>query len=217
VTARLPLFPLGTVLFPGLLLPLHVFEERYRRMVHELLDLPEHQRRFGVVAIREGREVGADGVHALHAVGCVARLRRVDPYDDGRFDVMSTGEQRFRLVDVDGSRPYLCGEVELLDEPPGESPDELAAGVRRQFDAYRRALGGEPRGDEVPDDPGLLSYLVAATAVLELDDKQRLLEAPDVAARLRRELRLLRRETALLGLLPSLPGVELTRAPVSPN
>jgi hypothetical protein len=216
VTARLPLFPLGTVLFPGLLLPLHVFEERYRRMVRDLLELPDHRRRFAVVAIREGREVGADGVRALHAVGCVARLRRVDPYDDGRFDIISTGEQRIRLVDLDPSLPYLCAEVELLDEPPGESAPALARAVRDRFRDYRRALGGQP-GDDLPDDPGLLSYLVAATVVLDLDDKQRLLEAPDVAGRLRRELRLLHRETALLGSLPSLPGVELTRVPASPN
>jgi hypothetical protein len=216
VTARLPLFPLGTVLFPGLLLPLHVFEGRYRRMVRDLLALPEHQRRFGVVAIREGREVGADGIRALHAVGCVARLRRVDPYDDGRYDIVGTGEQRIRLRDVDDSLPYLSADVELLDEPAGEAPDVLARAVRWQFDAYRRALGGKT-DDDLTDDPGLLSYLVAATVVLDLDDKQRLLEAPDVAARLRRELRLLRRETALLGRLRSLPGVELTRVPASPN
>jgi Lon protease-like protein len=216
VTVRLPLFPLGTVLFPGLLLPLHVFEQRYRRMVRDLLAEPEERRRFGVVAIREGREVGAEGVRALHAVGCVARLRRVDPYDDGRYDLVATGERRFRLVGVDDSRPYLSAEVEPLDEPPGEAADLLAAAVAIRFGAYRRALGGEV-GDDLPDDPGLLSYLVAATAVLDLDDKQRLLEAPDTAARLRREVRLLRRETALLGLLPSLPGVELTRVPASPN
>jgi Lon protease-like protein len=216
VTARLPLFPLGTVLFPGLLLPLHVFEERYRRMVRDLLELPDHRRRFAVVAIREGREVGADGVRALHAVGCVARVRRVDPYDDGRYDLVSVGEQRFRLADVDDSLPYLCADVELLDEPAGSGPSGLATAVRRQFETYRRALGGEAV-DDLPDDPGLLAYLVAATAVLDLDDKQRLLEAPDLTARLGRELRLLRRETALLGMLPSLPGVELTRVPASPN
>jgi Lon protease-like protein len=73
VSTRLPLFPLGTVLFPGVLLPLHVFEERYRSMVRDLLDAPAEERRFGVVAIREGREVGADGIRALHAVGCGIR------------------------------------------------------------------------------------------------------------------------------------------------
>jgi Lon protease-like protein len=117
-----------------LLLPLHVFEERYRRMVRDLLELPDHRRRFAVVAIREGREVGADGVRALHAVGCVARVRRVDPYDDGRYDLVSVGEQRFRLADVDDSLPYLCADVELLDEPAGNGPSGLATAVRRQFE-----------------------------------------------------------------------------------
>lgn len=219
MSLRLPLFPLGTVLFPGLMLPLHVFEERYRQMVRDLVAAPEEERRIGVVAIREGREVGADSVRALHAVGCIARLRRVQPYADGRFDLVTTGAQRFRLLDVDAAKPYLRGAVEPLDEPPGESPGAPAAAVRTLFDLYRQALGAgtaEPSVD-LPTDPEALSYLVAATAVLDLTDKQALLEAPDTADRLRRELRLLRREIALLGLLPSLPGVELTRAPASPN
>ena len=216
MTAGLPLFPLGTVLFPGLVLPLHVFEERYRRLVRDLVTEPEAERQFGVVAIREGREVGSDGVRALHPVGCIARLRRVDPYDDGRFDILSTGTQRFRLDEVDTSLPYLRGDVEILDEPAGESPAPLAGVVASAFDAYRRALGATASA-ELPEEPQSLSYLVAATMVLELSDKQRLLEAPDTTDRLRRELRLLRRETALLGLLPSLPGVELTRVPSSPN
>jgi len=216
VTAGLPLFPLGTVLFPGLVLPLHVFEERYRRLVRDLVTEPEAERQFGVVAIREGREVGSDGVRALHPVGCIARLRRVDPYDDGRFDILSTGTQRFRLDGVDTSLPYLRGDVEILDEPTGESPAPLAGVVASAFDAYRRALGATASA-ELPEEPQSLSYLVAATLVLELSDKKRLLEAPDTTDRLRRELCLLRRETALLGLLPSLPGVELTRVPSSPN
>jgi Lon protease-like protein len=216
VSTRLPLFPLGTVLFPGVLLPLHVFEERYRSMVRDLLDAPAEERRFGVVAIREGREVGADGIRALHAVGCVARLRRVEPYADGRFDVVATGAERFRLVELDTARPYLRGTVEVLDDPPGPSPDVVADGVRALFDVYRRALGADT-DDPLPDDPAVLSYLVATSAVLDLTDKQRLLECADTTQRLRQELRLLRRETALLGLLPSLPGVELTRVPASPN
>jgi hypothetical protein len=87
--------------------------------------------------------------------------------------------------------------------------------VASAFEDYRDALGAGP-GD-LSDDPGTLSYLVAAAAILDLSDKQRLLEAPDTSARLRAELALLRRETALLGLLPSLPAVELTRVPESPN
>lgn len=216
MTVRIPLFPLGTVLFPGLLLPLHVFERRYRDLVRDLLTAPDEQRRFGVIAIREGREVGADGIRALYPVGCVARLRRVDPYDDGRFDIVSTGAQRFRLLSVDTALPYLRAEVELLDEAPGEAADAAAAGVRALFDVYRRAVGAQP-AEDLPTEPDVLSYLVAATMVLDLPDRQILLEQPDTTLRLRQELRLLRRETALLGLLPSLPGVELTRVAASPN
>lgn len=216
VTSGIPLFPLGTVLFPGLVLPLHVFEERYRQLVRDLVAEPETERQFGVVAIREGREVGSDGVRALHPVGCIARLRRVDPYDDGRFDILSTGTRRFRLDEVDTSLPYLRGNVEIMGEPEGESAGPLAGVVSSAFDSYRRALGATA-SSELPDDPRSLSYLVAATMVLELSEKQRLLEAPDTTDRLRRELRLLRRETTLLSLLPSLPGVELTRIPSSPN
>ena len=216
VTARLPLFPLGTVLFPGVPLPLHVFEERYRSLVRDLLTAPDAERVFGVVAIREGREVGEEGITALHGFGCVARLRRVEPYADGRFDVVATGAQRFRLLDLDGSRPYLSGSVELLGEPAGASAATVAESVRGLFGSYRRALGSDS-DEALPADPAVLSYLVAAAAVLDLAEKQSLLEAPDATERLRREVRLLRRETALLGLLPSLPGVELTRVPMSPN
>lgn len=219
---RLPLFPLGTVLFPGVILPLHVFEERYRRMVRDLLTEDHDRRDLGIVAIREGREVGADGVRALHGVGCVARLRRVDPYADGRFDIVCMGTSRFQLGPdgLDDSLPYLRGRVELLAEPAGDDPGAAAGTVRQMFDAYRAALGGDAAGtdaDDVPDDPRQLSYLVAATVVLDLADRQRLLEAPDTSARLRAEARLLRRETTLLERLPSLPGVELTRVPASPN
>ena len=76
MTETLPLFPLGSVLYPGLLLPLHIFEERYRQLVRDLLEAPE-PRRFGVVAIREGRETGVDGVSALYEIGCTATVRRV--------------------------------------------------------------------------------------------------------------------------------------------
>ena len=222
MTVRLPLFPLGAVLFPSLLLPLHVFEDRYRAMVHDLLELPAEQRLFGVVAIREGREVGADGVRALHAVGCVARLRRAEPYADGRFDIVGTGADRFRVLAVHadpraaGATPYVRADVELLDEPPGPAPEALVPVVRSLFTRYRLALGGA--GDlDLSGDPTALSYEVAAGAVLDVTEKQRLLEAADTTTRLRLEVTLLRRETALFGQLPSLPGVELTRVPASPN
>jgi uncharacterized protein len=217
---RLPLFPLGTVLFPGLLLPLHVFEDRYRALVRDLVDAPEEARGFGVVAIREGREVGDGGIRSLHPVGCLADLRQVEPHPDGRFDIVATGARRFRIDSVDAtSQPYLQAEIEYLDEPDGEAADVLARTVAMLWGAYRQALTGRrPEDtDELPDEPVVLSYLVAAATILDLSDKQRLLEEPDTTSRLRRELAILRREAMVLRLLPSLPAVELTQAAVSPN
>lgn len=223
MTERIPLFPLGTVLFPGLVLPLHIFEERYRQLVRDLVQQAEDvPRSFGVVAIREGREVGADGVRALHEVGCTTVVHQVQPYPDGRFDLMTAGARRFRLRAVDDRSPYLVGEVELLDERAGDEADLLARSVGRFFASYRDGLlaarGQPPPGPpELPADPAVLSYLVAAAMVLEVADKQRLLAAPDAATRLRFELGLLRRENALLAALPSLPAVELSRSPYGSN
>ena len=124
----IPLFPLGTVLVPGLLLPLHIFEPRYRQLVVDLESQPEGERGFGVVAIREGREVGADGVTAMFEVGTVAELREVDRYPDGRADIMTNGDARFHLLGlVETGTPYLCGEVEWLGEGDG---DGFGAGAR---------------------------------------------------------------------------------------
>src|SRR5450432_661220 len=119
MSETLPLFPLGTVLYPGLLLPLHIFEERYRQLVRDLLETsgPQH---FGVVAIRKGRETGIDGISALYEIGCTATLRQVAKHPDGRFDLVTVGTQRFRLAELDHSRPYLQGQVDLLAEDTGD-------------------------------------------------------------------------------------------------
>jgi Lon protease-like protein len=221
VADRIPLFPLGTVLYPGLVLPLHVFEDRYKLLVARLTeggaDAPEG---FGVVAIRLGRESGVDGVSALHDVGCLAELRELTPMDDGRFDLVTTGSRRFRLLAVDTSEPYLQGDVEWLEEPEGDAAAVLARSVAARFLAYRAMLLGAPRGQtqvDLPRRPTVLSYAVAASMVLDLLDQQELLAAPDTTTRLRLELGLLRREAALLRQLPSLPGVELARQPAPPN
>src|ERR1700722_2841548 len=119
MSTTIPLFPLGSVLYPGLVLPLHIFEDRYRQLVRDLLAGPEPQA-FGVVAIKEGRETGIAGVSALHEIGCTATLRQVDQYDDGRYDLVTVGAERFRLAGLDESRPYLQGDVELLANEVGD-------------------------------------------------------------------------------------------------
>lgn len=220
MTERLPLFPLSTVLYPGLQLPLHIFEERYRRLVHDLTSGAQPAA-FGVIAISSGREAG-QAQPALYEVGCTAALRSVEALPDGRFDILTVGTRRFRLHAVDAAGMYLVGEVSYLDEEPGADAASAAGAVSRAYldyvDRLLSSAGQAPRtGAELPTDPVLLSYLVAAAMVLDLRDKQQLLQEPDAAARLRAELALLRRERQLLTHLKSLPGTDLIGRGQSPN
>jgi len=222
MSETLPLFPLGTVLFPGLLLPLHIFEDRYRQLIRDLADGPD-PRRFGVIAIRHGRETGVDGIQALYEIGCTAILRQVKPLEDGRYDVITVGTQRFRLATLDDSGPYLRGQVDLLTEETG---DETAAAqavrvVRDGFRAYLNALA--ERGvtqispPELPEDPVTLSYLVAASMISDLSDRQALLAEPDALHRLTAERALLSRELTMLRMLTATPAPDLRNSPYSSN
>ena len=225
MSEMLPLFPLSTVLFPGMRLPLHIFEERYQTLVADLLAGPE-PRRFGVIAIRSGTEVGAESVAALHEVGCVAVVRQVAPTADGRYDLLTVGTDRFKLVDVDRSRPYLRGEIELLPEEDAEpGAAEAAAGIVRQvqagFRAYLNALADQGGGvisiADLPDEPGLLSYVIGAAMIIDLPERQSLLAAPDSMARLRLERSLLVREIAILRATTTRPAPDYAHEQFSPN
>ena len=218
----LPLFPLGTVLYPGLVLPLHIFEDRYRQLIRDLLDGQE-PRRFGVIAIREGRETGIGGVSALHEVGCTATVREIEEADDGQYDIVTVGTDRFRLHDLDDSRQYLVGEVEMLGEPAGDEAAAAlaAAAVQRAFRAYLNVLADRGAATisvpDLPDEPILLSYLVAASMIIEMTDRQGLLAQPDAVRRLSAERVLLARETAILREMGSTPAPDLRSSPYSPN
>jgi hypothetical protein len=226
MSEMLPLFPLSAVLFPGMRLPLHIFEERYQTLVADLLAGPE-PRRFGVIAIRAGREVGADSVAALHEVGCVAVMRQAAPTADGRYDLLTVGTERFRLAGVDRSRPYLQGEIELLpdDDAAGPGAAEAAAGTVRQvqagFRAYLNALADQGGGmisiADLPDEPALLSYVIGAAMIIDLPERQSLLAAPDAMARLRLERSLLVREIAILRATTSRPAPDYAHEQFSPN
>jgi hypothetical protein len=219
VGTRLPIFPLATVLVPGLVLPLRIFEPRYRVLVEALMALPEGAtRQFGVIALRSGSEAGDLDPPDVHAVGCTAELREVTPYADGRFDIVTVGETRFRLTGLDtaAGTPYHTGIVEFLPESDGEGDVQRLAGVvTHLFAAYREALGVEVSA--LPDDPQVISYLIAAAVVLHLPARQSLLEQPTTADRLRAECDLLRRECALVKAFRSLPAVELAKGAVNPN
>ncbi|HEV2636883.1 MAG TPA: LON peptidase substrate-binding domain-containing protein [Actinocrinis sp.] len=212
-----PLFPLSTVHYPGVVLPLQIFEPRYRRLVADLqAEPPGSERHFGIAAVKSGRESAADSLDQIHEIGCLAELTRAVEHEDGRYSIVVTGTQRFRILEIDTSGPYLHALVDLLDEPVGAQAQGLKTASAALFLAYQRALGalrGVKVGPtpELPDEPTILSYLIAASMVLDLADKQRLLAAPDASARLRREQMLLQRETFLIGELRSLPAIDLIR------
>lgn len=232
--AILPVFPLGTVLFPGLVLPLHIFEQRYRTLVRDLVATTgDDPHEFGVITLRHGSEVLPDATEAepdpevtadqLYDVGCTAELRQVTELPDGRFDIVTVGRRRFRVVGLATPQPhpYLSAEVEWLpdEEPVGENAELLAPRVLASFRTYLDLLRPDSEVlDQVPDDPTVLSHLVAATAQLTTDERQELLAAPDTATRLRAELRLLNREAGLLAKVRAVPVPlsDLAR-PVSPN
>src|SRR6266540_2012753 len=195
---ELPLFPLSTVLYPGLSIPLHVFEDRYREMFGRVLD---GGRRFGVVAIVHGHEVGGSSIS--HPIGCVAEVREVRRHPDGRLDVVARGERRFRIEGVTQAAPYIVASVATLGEATGESATERILPAARLFNRYVATLleiAGEDEIEQVdlPDDPVTASYLVAAGLQVDLAYKQHLLAIPSAAERLRAEAALLRRELALL-------------------
>jgi len=146
----LPLFPLHTVLFPGQLLPLHIFEPRYRLMVTECL---AGQSTFGVVLIQEGAEVGDEATP--FDVGTTARIEQVNRLDDGRFNILCVGQARFRVLSLRHNRPYLSGDVDLWPwEPPAqEQPDPRTAHVKSLLTTYLQRLA-HATGNTVQLDEG---------------------------------------------------------------
>jgi Lon protease-like protein len=199
---ELPLFPLNTVLFPGMPLHLHIFEERYKRMVNNCL---QSDRRFGVVMIQSGLEALGPLPEPCQ-VGCVAQIIEVAPLGEGRMNLVVRGGERFRILTIDHkTQPYLIGKVELF---PLRIEDQLdlqraALHLRPRLDRYTQLLMqmsdlqselGKP-----PDDPELLAYLAAILLQLPIKEKQELLElenAQELYARLDgifdRELALMR-------------------------
>ncbi len=143
---EIPLFPLHTVLCPGIVLPLHIFEERYRAMTRRCLDTGEP---FGVVLIRDGREVGTQEVATLAGVGAFAEIREAGRYPDGRYDLLAAATGRFAIDAVDARRePFLVAEVTPLEDEVGDEPraERLAATAIRRFVRYldlMRARYGE--------------------------------------------------------------------------
>jgi Lon protease-like protein len=219
---EVPLFPLNTVVFPGVATPLHIFEERYRTLIRELVEIESvFDRVFGIIAIREGYEVGDHGMQSAHRVGTLVQLTEVDPYDDGRFDIQVIGRQRLRVTESDNSGPFLRGDVELLSDEDEPNAQDEAARTLATFEIYRERLselrGGPVLAGEMPHDPAYLSYALAATCLLTLPQRQALLEADSALERLGMLRRTLHEEMRAMRAIPSLPATEVARTRWSPN
>jgi Lon protease-like protein len=200
VTEEAPLFPLNTVLFPGMPLPLHIFEPRYREMIGTCSD---EDRPFGVVLIRDGLEVGAPATP--FEVGTMAKIVGVDRMPDGRMNIVTVGTKRFRIHSFDASkRSYMVGDVEVLpDEPGGRPPStelvtDVGALVQRYWAMIQAASEQEITPLQLPTTSDQLSYLVGAVLRVPNEERQRLLEMDTTAARLELERDLLRNASRTL-------------------
>lgn len=198
-TMNMPLFPLNVVLFPGMVLPLHIFEPRYREMVGRCL---EEKIPFGVVLIHEGAEVG--GPARPYLVGTAARIVRTEHLEDGRYNITTVGTQRFRILELDHSHSYLSAKVTHFPAVNGNTRAavEMAHRVRPKVIEYvellSKASETELKLDRLPEDPLTLAYLVAIALQVNNHAKQELLETAGVPEILERERSLLTYETLLL-------------------
>lgn len=192
-TRELPLFPLNTVLFPSLPLPLHIFEERYKLMIGTCAVT---DRQFGVCLIKEGVEVG--GPAEPYEIGTLARIAEIERMPDGRMNLMTFGVTRFRILSMVQREPYLIGRVELLEGPAEQTDQEIVLDVADRLLSYLQLVRGVqrlPNRDDLISDVDRLSYLVAATLNIPPATRQELLEVDSTATRLREVRAMLRRES----------------------
>jgi len=170
----LPLFPLETVLLPGVPLPLHIFEPRYREMIGECFDA---KRPFGIVRAKDEK---------IAEMGCTAEIMKVlKRYDDGRMDIATIGRRRFEILEVSHERSFLQGEVLYVDDDPAASGDTLDADRARALELFEEVIdlvGIEQ--DEIEVESTLLSFQLAGALPIDLDFKQALLGIRSEAERL---------------------------------
>ena len=193
---EIPLFPLNTVLFPGMPLPLHIFEPRYREMISVCT---QNERPFGVLLIQEGPEVGPGAIP--FQIGTLARIVDVNRFPDGRLNIITVGTQRFRLITFSSDKQaYFVGDVEPLEDDPASAsaPVELVEQVSNLVQRYvalvQTATGRDLVPLRLPATAAELSYLVGAELHIGNRERQGLLELLSPAERLTQEQQILERE-----------------------
>lgn len=199
---ELPLFPLNTVLFPGVPISLHIFEERYKEMVEMCL---ASQTPFGVVLSREDED--SYGIPADPTLtGTSAQITQVERLADGRMNILAVGLERFQVTSLRYDRPYLMGTVEPFPISGEDSfsaeraSDSLRPWVERYLEILTLAADEDVdfQTAQLPDDPLSLGYLAAALVQIPVEQKQSLLDASEATALLRQVRRIYTREVPLL-------------------
>jgi Lon protease-like protein len=196
---EIPLFPLNAVLFPGMALPLHIFEPRYRQMTKECLD------NGAPIGIMLAPPEGIVECEVPAHIGTMARICDYQRLPDGRYNLLTVGTQRFEVVEVHHDHPYISGLVRPLKDQPAndtQMTDELAREGRAILHEYLQLvlqlLGSEDFAIEMPEQADDLSFLIAASLSCEDNEKQRMLEITSVTERLAAGVRLLRDEVEVL-------------------
>ena len=178
-------------------LPLHIFEERYKAMIGDCI---EHGRPFGVVLIKSGKEVG--GPAEPFSTGTTARVVQVERLEEGRMNIITTGEHRFETEEITQKTPHLEGRIRFLEEEQGETPEDAMAEFRQEYATYIKSLsslaGGWTSRPVMPQDPVTLSYSAVAIMSIPLDERQALLESPTARKRLELLLPIVRQGNKVL-------------------
>ncbi len=206
----MPLFPLNVVLFPGMVLPLHIFEDRYREMINHCI---ETKSPFGVVLIANGTRAGI--AVKPHAVGTAAHIRRVQKMPDGRMSIITVGKQRFRIEEVDHSKSYLTATVRHMPVVNGATrqaqqlTEEVRPMILEYVELIAKASQSEVKLTNLPTDPKGLALMVGIALQVNNDEKQSLLELPGIPQMLTREQHLLSREILITRhMVDTQPAIE---------
>ncbi len=195
----LPLFPLNVVLFPGMPLPLHIFEERYRLMINECID---SRQPFGVVLIKSGQEAG--GTAEPHMVGCTAEIVSVQRLEDGRLYINTVGRDRFKIHELHHDKQYLHGTVEILSMEDSDTMKmikktySLRRLVRSYLDTISSIADTDIDPEKLPEEPMSLAYLGTILLQVPAEIKQRILGINSVAELMSEMHNVYQRENALL-------------------
>jgi Lon protease-like protein len=212
---ELPLFPLNVVLFPGMPLALHIFEDRYKLMIGKCL---QERRPFGVVLIRQGAEAHGP-LPEPDTIGCTAFVTQVERLQQGRMNIGAIGQRRFRIVSLDTDLPYLRGQVEyyplLEDDPSGQEAlaNRLRPWIVRYLDNLSRLGDDALPAENLPAEPVPLAYVAAALLQISTRQKQELLSIKKATTLLAELRKLYRSEIAILKVIGQLPGPEMDEDP----